>query len=326
MIAFRTIIPIQKELSINHRDPMMMFGSCFTEYMGRRLNDLLFPISCNPLGILFNPISILQTIQRIVSNKKVTQKDLFQQEGVWNSFDFHSQFAQLSAEDYIANINRQIEEAHQFAKSARYIFFTLGTSWVYEKNTDHKVVANCHKMPSNLFSRRRISCDECVEALSLMIQQIRSINKEAKVVFTVSPIRHWKDGAHGNQLSKATLLLAIDKLCETERNCHYFPSYELLMDELRDYRFYADDMLHPNDLAQAYIWEKFQECYFNEETNQLNKRIEQVNQAIHHRPFNPKSEGFAKFKAQTLQNIEKLREDYPFLSFEEETIEQFSKL
>ncbi|MBO7636866.1 MAG: GSCFA domain-containing protein [Paludibacteraceae bacterium] len=315
MDSFRTIIPIQKELDINHSNKVMMFGSCFTENIGQKLIDHKFSVSCNPLGILFNPISILQAINRIVDNKKVTEQELFEHEGVWNSFSFHSQFAQLSVSEYLANINPIIDASHQFIKSCDFLFITLGTAWIYEDTETNEIVANCHKVASTRFNRRRVSTTECCDAILSAIEKIHKVNEHVNFIFTVSPIRHWKDGAHGNQLSKATLLLAIDKICDMYSNCSYFPSYEILMDELRDYRFYADDMLHPSEFALKYIWERFSDCYFSEETKAINKEVESLNQALHHRPFNPESHSYKTFQEQTQTRIAELEKKYPFIKF-----------
>ena len=315
MDSFRTIIPIQKELDINHSNKVMMFGSCFTENIGQKLIDHKFSVSCNPLGILFNPISILQAINRIVDNKKVTEQELFEHEGVWNSFSFHSQFAQLSVSEYLANINPIIDASHQFIKSCDFLFITLGTAWIYEDTETNEIVANCHKVASTRFNRRRVPTTECCDAILSAIEKIHKVNEHVNFIFTVSPIRHWKDGAHGNQLSKATLLLAIDKICDMYSNCSYFPSYEILMDELRDYRFYADDMLHPSEFALKYIWERFSDCYFSEETKAINKEVESLNQALHHRPFNPESHSYKTFQEQTQTRIAELEKKYPFIKF-----------
>ncbi|MCQ2210497.1 MAG: GSCFA domain-containing protein [Paludibacteraceae bacterium] len=315
MNFFRTIIPIKKELDIKHPNKIMMFGSCFTENIGQKLIDHKFSVSCNPLGILFNPISIQQTIFRIINNTPVTKDDLFEVEGVWNSFLFHSQFAQLSAQDYLNNVNQKIEEAHSFLKSCDFLFITLGTAWIYEDKATNQPVANCHKVESSRFNRRRISETECCDTLLNIIQEIQTINQQIKFIFTVSPIRHWKDGAHGNQLSKSTLLLSIDKICEMYSDCSYFPSYEILMDELRDYRFYADDMLHPSESAINYIWERFSDCYFSEETKKINKEVEEINLAINHRPFNPDSLNYQRFKENTQKKIKDIENKYPFIKF-----------
>lgn len=313
-MEFRTVVDIKKESNIQHHHKVLMFGSCFTEHIGKKLEQHLFCVKCNPLGILFNPASISQSVERIVQNQKVQSSELIECDGVWNSFDFHSQFARLSKEDYLHNINRQIESTHQFLKECDYIFITLGTAWIYRIKSTGKVVANCHKVPSSHFSRERLSVEDCTKIILHTIEMIKSENPNAKIIFTVSPIRHWKDGAHGNQLSKSTLLLAIEEVCQL-RDTLYFPSYEIVMDDLRDYRYYAGDMLHPNEIAQNYIWEKFCDCFFSEETQSLNKEINSIRMALLHRPFNPESIGHQKFIAQTHTRIKELKEKYPFIQF-----------
>lgn len=313
MNSFRTEISIQQELNITHQNKMMMFGSCFTENIGQKLIDHFFPVSCNPLGILFNPISIQQAIHRIIHNQKVKAEELFESDGVWNSFDFHSQFARLSKDEYLSNINSIIETAHLHLVSCDYIFITLGTSWIYEEIESNKVVANCHKVSPEHFNRRRISVSECSNVLVSILQELKAIKENIKIIFTVSPIRHWKDGAHGNQLSKSILLLSIDNICNNYSDCYYFPSYEIMMDDLRDYRFYADDMLHPSEQAQNYIWKRFEGCYFSDNTQQINRKIEQIMLALQHRPFNPESKGYQQFKEKTIGSIKQLQEEYPFL-------------
>lgn len=314
-MRFLTEIPFKKELDINHHHGILLLGSCFTENIGRRLEACHFRVSCNPLGILFNPVSIQQTIERILEDRKVTEEEVVETDGVWNSFDFHSQFAKCSLSEYLSNINQQIELAHQFIKNTDFVFITLGTAWVYEENESHHIVANCHKVPANRFTRKRISESECTERLKTIVNRLKAVNEKMNIIFTVSPIRHWKDGAHGNQLSKSILLLSVDNVCRDMQNCHYFPSYELMMDELRDYRFYADDMLHPSEQAQAYIWEKFGDTYFSEETQQINKEVLSLEQALHHRPINPDSESFKRFQEETQKKKQILVQKYPFLHF-----------
>ncbi len=314
-MKFLTEIPLKKELDINHNHRILLFGSCFTENIGRKLEACHFDVSCNPLGILFNPVSIQQTIERILEDREVTKNEVFETDGVWNSFDFHSQFAQCSLSEYISNINQQINSAHKFIQDTDFVFITLGTAWVYEEKESKHVVANCHKIPSTHFSRKRISESECTERLMTIAKQLKNTNEKVNVIFTVSPIRHWKDGAHGNQLSKSILLLSVDNVCREIQGCHYFPSYELMLDELRDYRFYAEDLLHPNELAQTYIWEKFEDTYFSEETKQINKEVLNLEQALHHRPINPKSENFKRFQEETQIRKKILVQKYPFLHF-----------
>lgn len=304
---------LKRELNIHHQDKVMLFGSCFTENIGQRLAELRFNALCNPLGILYNPISIRQTIERIAKEKPVDNSDMIETDGVWNSLDFHSQFARLNREEYIANINRIVKQSHEFATQCGFLFITLGTSWVYRDVESGNAVANCHKLPSCHFERSRLSIEDCTIELEKTIEIAHSLNPGMNVIFTVSPIRHWKDGAHGNQVSKSILLISIDNVCEKHSNCHYFPAYEIMIDELRDYRFYDVDMLHPNETAKSLIWEKFESAYFDDDTRTLNNEIEQIIHALQHRPFNPESEAHKRFVRQTEQKIKDLTQRYPFL-------------
>lgn len=313
-----TEITIKQEADITYESRVMMFGSCFSENIGNRLDQLKFNVSNNPLGILFNPCSIKESIRRIAEKRRFVSDDLFCRDGVWNSFHLHSKFAQLNEEAFLQNANRQVEAAHLFLQNATHIFITLGTAWIYELSNTRQIVANCHKEPQEMFIRRRIGIEECSQALRDTVAAIRQVNPNASIIFTVSPIRHWKDGAHDNQISKSTLLLATEKIREEEPSVHYFPAYEIMMDELRDYRFYAEDMIHPNDLAIQYIWEKFTSYGFSEETLNTLSRIEKIIAAVHHRPFNPQSEGHRKFQERILAEMEELHQTHPFLNFQKE--------
>lgn len=313
-----TEIKIEREADISYESRIMMFGSCFSENIGEKLSQLKFNVSNNPLGILFNPCSILQTIERIVSYNPFVKEDLFCRDDVWNSFHLHSKFARLDAETYLENANHQLALSHEFMRNATHLFITLGTAWVYEYADNGLIVANCHKEPSERFIRKRLSEEEATQTLQKIIETVQTINPNISVTFTVSPIRHWKDGAHGNQISKATLLLAIDNILQENPSTHYFPAYEIMMDELRDYRFYAEDLIHPNELAIEYIWEKFRDSRISPETEEEMKEVRKIFDALNHRPFNPQSEGYQTFKSNTLANLQALKTKLPFLNFDEE--------
>lgn len=317
-MRFSTQIPTEQEADITYNSKIMMFGSCFSENIGNKLRQLKFDISNNPLGILFNPCSIRDTILRITEHRHLESKDLFHKEGVWNSFCLHSKFARLSEEEYLRNANKQIDEALLFLQSATHIFITLGTAWIYEITGTGNVAANCHKEPPQTFTRKRLSVEACVEALSDTIKNIRAVNPDINITFTVSPIRHWKDGAHGNQISKSTLLLAIEEIQQQDPSIHYFPSYEIMMDELRDYRFYAEDMLHPSEQAIQYIWEKFTGSRITQQTADEMSEVGRIIDAANHRAFNPQSKSYRTFKAKTLEAIIALEKRLPQLNFSEE--------
>lgn len=317
-MQFSTTIKLEQEADITYASKIMMFGSCFSEHIGNKLDSLKFNVSNNPLGILFNPCSILETIRRIAEKRNFTEQDLFCTEGIWNSFHLHSKFAQLNAVDYLNNANTQLASAHAFLQSATHLFITLGTAWIYELADDGTIVANCHKENKDKFSRRRLSVEECIETLQKTIDTVHDIQPNIQITFTVSPIRHWKDGAHGNQISKSTLLLAIEMIQEKNPSVQYFPAYEIMMDELRDYRFYASDLLHPNEMAINYLWERFSESRISPQTQEEMNLVERLISAINHRPFNPGSESYRKFQTKTLELIGEMEKKLPQLNWDTE--------
>lgn len=317
-MQFSTTIKLEQEADITYDSKIMMFGSCFSEHIGNKLSELKFNVSNNPLGILFNPCSIYETIQRIVEQRFFTEQEIFCREGIWNSFHLHSRFAQLSASEYLKNANLQVSSAHAFMREVSHIFITLGTAWVYELAENGTIVANCHKENKERFIRKRLSVTACSEALQQTINTIRTINPNAGITFTVSPIRHWKDGAHGNQISKSTLLLAIETVQEQNPSVKYFPAYEIMMDELRDYRFYANDLLHPNEIAINYLWERFTESRIHPKTQAEMHLVERLISAINHRPFNPGSESYRKFQTKTLELIGEMEKKLPQLNWDTE--------
>lgn len=321
-MQLQTVVKINKELNINYYSKVLMFGSCFSEHIGNKLQRLKFSVMNNPLGILFNPFSISQTIQRIIQNKPFSEADLFEHEGVWNSFSLHSEFAALSPKQYLENANQKLDTTHSFLRDCDYLFITLGTAWIYRRIETGEIVANCHKVPASFFNRSRESVVNIVSVLSDMITQLKAFNPALQIIFTVSPIRHWRDGAHDNQISKSSLLLSIEEIQDQWSDIHYFPAYEIMMDELRDYRFYAEDMIHPNALAINYIWEKFSQYSFNEVCLKEILEFEKIGRAIAHKPFNQQSESYRKFKENTLQLILELQQKFPHIDFQKE-IEQF---
>lgn len=317
-MQFSTTIKLEQEADITYASKIMMFGSCFSEHIGNKLDSLKFNVSNNPLGILFNPCSILETIRRIAEKRNFTEQDLFCTEGIWNSFHLHSKFAQLNAVDYLNNANTQLAAAHTFLQNATHLFITLGTAWIYELAEDGTIVANCHKEKKERFIRKRLSLNECADALRKIIQTVQGVNPSIIITFTVSPIRHWKDGAHGNQISKSTLLLAIEMIQEKNPSVQYFPAYEIMMDELRDYRFYASDLLHPNEMAINYLWERFSESRISPQTQEEMNLVERLISAINHRPFNPGSESYRKFQTKTLELIGEMEKKLPQLNWDTE--------
>lgn len=316
---FRKKIDIPKsELRISHKSGLMLFGSCFSENIGKQLLDSKFSVEVNPFGVLYNPASIHQALEILLTEKDFGEDTVFQHQGVYHTFFHHSLFSDTSKEQLLENINRSRKQATQKLKETDVLLITFGTSYVFRHKNSDQIVANCHKLPSSDFDHYRLSVDNIVEQWSTLISELRKYNPAIKILFTVSPIRHWKDGAHNNQLSKAVLLLAIEQLAHTFSGIYYFPSYEIILDELRDYRFYAEDMIHPNEVAIKYIWEIFSNTFFDSETMQINTQWQNISKAISHRPFNPNSKHHKEFLRQTLLKIRELQDKYPYFDCEKE--------
>ncbi len=297
---------------INYEDKIMLVGSCFSEHVGDKLSAAYFQSIQNPFGILYNPISIANCLDFIINNKPFAIENLVNNDDLWHSMYHHGDFSDTTVEKCLEKINTSLNKAHSYLSDCSVMLLTFGTAWVYEQ--DGEVVGNCHKQPAASFTRRRLTVDEIVCTYSHLISQLITHNSQLKVIFTVSPVRHWKDGAHENQLSKSILLLAIDELCDLyPEQCSYFPSYEIIMDELRDYRYYAEDMLHPNATAVNYVWERFSEMYFDTHTMSQKKELEQLYCDLQHRPIHADTDAYRKFEARTQAKLKRLQEIYPWI-------------
>lgn len=318
-MEFRTKVefPSVRE-KMTHAGHLMLWGSCFTEHIGNLLCKNKFSCNINPFGILYNPLSIAEALHQVIAGKKYTTADLGEHNGIWHSMMHHSSFSSPCRETVLGRINSVLDEARAELPRTQWMVFTWGTARVYRWNEDGRVVGNCHKLPERLFTRTLLEVDEIVNLYIGLIDELQSVNPEMHFLFTVSPIRHIKDGLHGNQINKAVLLLAAEKLCSRYACCHYFPSYEIVMDELRDYRFYADDMVHPSSLAVQYIWECFSQCYFPPETQVLIRQWEEIRKGLEHRPFDATSEAYHRFISQILLKIESLKEKFPYLDVQNE--------
>jgi hypothetical protein len=294
----------------------LFMGSCFTENIGQKMDVLKYPVDINPFGILYNPVSVANGLRFLLQNKKFTDLDLVQHNGLWHSFFHHSRFSSPDVNETLANINNRIERSAEFLKNAAFLFITFGTAWVYEYKQTGQTVSNCHKIPDKEFRRFRLTPGEIVEEFRQLLSEVWKINPEIKVVFTVSPIRHWKDGAIENQRSKATLLLAADQLIRGfgEENCNYFPAYEIMMDELRDYRFYEEDMIHLSTSAINHIWEKFQLALIDEKSRGISEKVKNIISAVNHRPFKKFTSEHLHFLNQSLEKAQKLEEKFPYLN------------
>lgn len=305
---FRTQVKPEKvSFTFSHHTPILLMGSCFAENIGERLDNHFFPVDVNPFGTLYNPASVAEGMRLLMKGKQFQSADLFFHEGVFHSFTHHSRFSASTAEVCLRKINERMQSSGIALRKAERLVVTFGTAWVYKLKSDGQVVGNCHKLPDKMFERVRLSVDEIVADWHSLIDTLRTENPSLKLLFTVSPVRHWKDGANGNQLSKATLLLAIDEL----RNRYpdqvgYFPAYEIMMDDLRDYRFYTDDMLHPSSLAVDYIWESFAASYLTDQSKNLLKDLAEIRRALNHKPFNPENDAYRTFLKQTMEKAERL--------------------
>ncbi len=322
-MSFRTIIEIPKAPKpINYEHKLLMLGSCFTENIGRLLQNAKFDVQINPYGILYNPLSISNSLNRLLAQELFTQKDLYyyEKEGLWLSFAHHGRFSRPNATECLAAINKEFTSACRQLQQANYLVLTLGTAFVYKQQKNKELVANCHKMPASYFTHSRLLVPEIVAHLGSTIEAIQEVNPTIQILFTLSPIRHWKNGAVDNQVSKASLLVAIHELCSQFNNTNYFPAYEIMMDDLRDYRFYEKDMLHPSSTAIAYIWQQFQNTWIDEATHSLQKQIAKIQQAMQHRPRQPKREQYLQFLQQQLLQVTQLQTQYPHLNLKEEKI------
>jgi hypothetical protein len=311
---------------IDYSKNILFFGSCFSENIGQKLADLKFKVDMNPFGILYNPESIANSLKILLETRKFSENDLFQDQGLWNSFYHHSRFSDVDKAVALEKINNRISLSSEFLKKADFLIITFGTAWVYEYKETGKIVSNCHKIPASEFKRYRLGVDEITETYRELLNEIRETNPGLKVIFTVSPIRHWKDGAVENQVSKATLLLAVDRLRNeySEQVCSYFPAYELMMDELRDYRFYAEDMLHLSPVAVDYIFDRFCSSIISKKAMNISKKVMKIRKAIQHRTVNTKSTEYKKFLITNLSEINNLSSDFPEIDFSPE-IAHFGK-
>jgi len=310
---FTRVVCSETDCNITHDSAIFLVGSCFATSIGEKLLRHKFDACINPYGILFNPVSIANALKDIAGKKIFQPSDLICNDNLWHSFSHHGSFSHGNADECLRQLNDTNTVAFRELSRATVLVVTLGTSFVWEHLASGKIVSNCHKIPSREFNHRRLSVSETTETLLDIISSARAVSPCLSVIFTVSPVRYLNRGAHENQLSKSTLLLAVEQTLSMSQNVCYFPSYEIMMDELRDYRFYAEDLVHPSDIAVQYIWEMFSKTYFNDETLELNRKIHQLQLALHHREMHPGSESAEKFKIWIKREIEQFQSSYPGL-------------
>jgi hypothetical protein len=311
-MQFRTEILVTKMANqISYDDAILFIGSCFSVNIHKKLRQLKFNTISNPFGIVYNPISLTKQLNRIVEARPYSDSDLYFFNEKWLSFDHHGDFASSLQQECLDQINTKMNAALNQIKSAKFIFITLGSSWVYRWNEDGQVVSNCHKIPAKKFTKQLADTSDMVEQMAKTIHRIQQINSQVQFVFSISPVRHLSDGNFENQVSKGRLFDLIFQMQNQFKNVYYFQAFELLMDDLRDYRFYKTDLIHPSDDAIQYIWEKFVASYFSEYAIQTSSQIEKIISAAHHKPFNPNSDAHQKFITKTLSTIKELESSVP---------------
>jgi hypothetical protein len=302
---------------LKYKEPLLFIGSCFAENIALRMQSHKFNTCLNPHGVMYNPESIARAIHHYLINKKYTEEDLFFARDCYHSWDHHSRFSTTNAATCLAEINDQITRAHEALKNAGWLFITLGSAYIYRHKQTGKRIANCHKQPQQEFVKELLTVEELVKMYKELIIDLEKYNKQLKIVFTVSPVRYIRDGIVENTLSKARLIELVHRLTDN-KNLMYFPAYELVIDDLRDYRFYKEDLVHPTDQAIDYVFEKLRTSLFDETTTAVFEKINDIVKAKAHRVFQVDTEAHQKFKATYFNRCKQLQQQYPFLLLEEE--------
>ena len=319
-MKLQTTVPLHAEdEQIDYRSSVLLLGSCFVENIGSKLEYYQFQTLQNPFGILFHSESIDNLIERAIEEANYSDADVFYTNERWHSLDAHSDLSDPSKELLLTNLNNALVNTRNQLTKATHIIITLGTAWVYRDVATQKRVANCHKLPQNQFTKELLEADEIEASLKRIISNIRKVNGQASVILTISPVRHLKDGFVENQRSKAHLVSAIGKINKSalaHKKVSYFPAYELMLDELRDYRFYAEDMVHPNSLAMDYIWEKFKYVWVSGNTEKVMKTVQDIQKGLKHVPFNESSVKHQLFLNSLKKKIAKLKKEYTFMNFD----------
>jgi len=308
---------------INYENKILLIGSCFTEHIGNSLEELKFSVLQNPHGILFDPVSICKSLLSYIQNKQYTQEQLFQLNEIWNSWDHHSRFSHLNKTEGLQIINQSQTKAHEFLKEADWLIITAGTSFSYRLNdlatgTKGDAVANCHRAPAQWFTKHLLGINEIISAFENCIHQLNKFNPKLHIIFTVSPVRHARDGVVENNRSKARLIESVHHLVDKFDRLYYFPAYELMIDVLRDYRFYDADLVHPNYMGTEIVLEKFAENYIDEKTKKLMEEVRKIVIAKKHKAFQPNTVAHKEFLEAHAKKIKELAKQYPFLDFKKE--------
>lgn len=309
---FRTPVILKKDSqSLNHSRPILTFGSCFSANIGQKLVQSGFDVQINPFGVLYNPGSIANAIGRIVENKSYTVDELMQHHDLWLSLDHHGVYSKSTQAATLEGINNEISKAHLQLQQNSLLIITLGSAHVYRYKETGRIAGNCHKLPSRDFVKEMLTVDEVVTVMSGCLKRLTEHNPSSRIIFTISPVRYLSDGFFENQLSKSILHLSVAELQKKFSQVSYFPAYEIMMDDLRDYRFYADDMLHPSSLAVDYIWEQFRNSYFGNETKVVADEIRELHKALSHHPFQQESITYRLFLQNQIKKINQLQSRTP---------------
>lgn len=296
---------------LSYQDSLLSIGSCFAQNLGQQLQHHLYDVLINPFGVLYNPSSISQSLQHLLGTSYFQAEDLLAHQDMWHSLQHHSSFSAPDKYSMLEGINNSLKQARQQLQQTHCLFLTFGTAWVYTWKASGQVVSNCHHFPAAYFERKRLSVQEIVEELTGTLTLLQEQLKGVQVLLTISPVRHLKDGLVENQVSKATLVLAVQELVQQLNYCHYFPAYELLLDDLRDYRYYGKDLVHPNEWAIEYIWQVFEQSHLEFKEQGLRKKVAKLQQAAQHRARQPQSAAHQQFLQQQLAALEKLAPQLP---------------
>ncbi len=319
MAKLTTPVPIPEyPFGIHHRQQLLSMGSCFAEHVGAYLGARKFQQLLNPFGIIYHPLVLAKLLQQTIDNELPQEQDLFEEQGLWRHYDFHSRYAHHQRDHALASLHNQYERTAEWLKELDTLILTFGTAYGYCLKASGEWVNNCHKQPGALFDKSLASVETMHTAVGQVLKRLKTINPDLQVILTISPVRHLRDGLLENQRSKARLLLTQESLCEELDFVHYFPAYEILLDELRDYRYYTNDLLHPSSLAIEIITERFGKAFFSAETAVLSNDIYRLVQASDHRPLHPDSDAAASFRKQTIAKMEVLMAKYDWLDFADE--------
>ncbi len=298
---------------IDYKHHVLSLGSCFAHHIASKMSDCFYNVASNPFGTLYNPISVRNSLGLLLNNYTFQKEDLFFHKEQWHSFQHHSSFSNADSTKVLDAIQKALEQAREVLKKTKVLMLTFGTAWVYELKQQGGVVSNCHQLPASRFKRRRLEVDEIVENLSPVLNYLKKQLPSVQILLTVSPVRYLKDGFSEHQLSKSTLLLAVHRLVQNAAFVHYFPSYEILIDDLRDYRFYKEDMIHPSALAISYVWECFEKALLSVKEQSLRKKLIKIRKSMSHRSIQPSSKAHQQFVEKQLKTLHVLAQKHPYL-------------